>query len=86
MPFRVSCLKPGADIELAEFGTEIECDDGTLGGSDAAKRNFERQAEAMTAMGRSPIQDQILKDYLESAGFVDIQVRIIGYLLRFGMG
>ncbi|KAF8544002.1 S-adenosyl-L-methionine-dependent methyltransferase [Trichophaea hybrida] len=68
------CLKPGANIELAEFGTEIECDDGTLGSTNAAKRNFELQTEAMTAMGRWPIKDQTLKDCLENAGFVDIQV------------
>lgn len=67
-------MKPGGYIELAEFGTKLECDDGTLRADDAAKRTVEFLAEAMTAMGRSPVNDTVLQEHLHNTGFVDIQV------------
>ncbi|KAI5809427.1 S-adenosyl-L-methionine-dependent methyltransferase [Pyronema omphalodes] len=68
------CLQPGGYIELAEIGIQLECDDETLSDSDPAKKNAELQAQAMMAMGRPPVTDVTLKDYLEDAGFVDVQV------------
>lgn len=67
-------MQPGGCIELAEIGVQLECDDETLSDSDPAKKNADLQAQAMMTMGRPPVTDVTLKDYLEDAGFVDIQV------------
>ncbi|KAF8533825.1 putative TAM domain methyltransferase [Trichophaea hybrida] len=66
--------KPGGYVELAESGADIKCDDGTMAEDNAYKVNVDLVSKALTQIGRPPATDAILKERLEKAGFVDIQV------------
>lgn len=65
---------PGGYVEMAEAGSMIFCDDGTMLSDNPCKVFFDTVWKAMTDMGRPPPTGDSLKTLLEGAGLVDVKV------------
>ncbi|KAF8544212.1 S-adenosyl-L-methionine-dependent methyltransferase, partial [Trichophaea hybrida] len=66
------CTKPGGYVEVAELGADLFSDDNTL--APALMRHCELLNMALAKVGRSQASAASLKDKLEKAGFVDVNV------------
>lgn len=69
-----SCTTPGGYAELAELGTELFSDDGTLASDNPGKVHIALLNEAMSRIGRRPQTGDTMKELLEKAGFENINV------------
>jgi SAM-dependent methyltransferase len=83
------CLKPGGYVELSELSSEFssslsressdpfsvlaQCDDGSLAEDNALTRWGTLVCDAMIATGREPPSEEILRERLQKAGYVDVQ-------------
>ncbi|KAF8246582.1 S-adenosyl-L-methionine-dependent methyltransferase [Wilcoxina mikolae CBS 423.85] len=71
------CIKPGGYIELQEISGELHCDDGTMKPDNPIKIYLDTLAEAMIKSGRpAAANGAAMKEDLEDAGFVDVQVKV----------
>ncbi|KAF8544207.1 S-adenosyl-L-methionine-dependent methyltransferase [Trichophaea hybrida] len=68
------CIKPGGYVELAELGCKIFSDDNSVADDNQFKHYLDLLAEAMDKLGRPNATQQILRERLERAGFVDIEI------------
>ncbi|KAF8245535.1 UMTA methyltransferase family protein [Wilcoxina mikolae CBS 423.85] len=68
------CTKPGGYVEIAELGAEVFSDDNTLSENNGFKRYLEYIDKAFVKLGRPQCSAQTLRQNLENAGFVDVQV------------
>jgi hypothetical protein len=50
-----------------------QCDDGSLGEDNALTRWGTLVVDAMIATGREPASEELLRERLEKAGYVDVQ-------------
>ncbi|CCX16289.1 Similar to tRNA1(Val) (adenine(37)-N6)-methyltransferase; acc. no. Q87SB8 [Pyronema omphalodes CBS 100304] len=66
------CTKPGGYCELAELGIDLFSDDNTIGPNFAEWVAL--LCEALKKMNRPQATAEALKQHLEEAGFVDVEV------------
>ena len=66
-------LKPGGWIEFQETYGMPQCDDGTMNDDDIIKRYYETCQLAMSRFGYDINKPLHLRDYLEKAGFQNVQ-------------
>ncbi|KAA8906639.1 UMTA methyltransferase family protein [Sphaerosporella brunnea] len=76
------CTKPGGYAELAELGSKVLCDDGTMKDDNPFKIYSEVTIKAMEAMGRTWPTANSLVQTLKNAGFVDVTLTV--YKQPFG--
>ncbi|KAF8241895.1 S-adenosyl-L-methionine-dependent methyltransferase [Wilcoxina mikolae CBS 423.85] len=69
------CTKPGGYIELGELGLVAHSDDGSMQENDGVKRYMDYLREAMLAIGRLAITEELLETNLRNAGFEDVHVQ-----------
>ncbi|KAF8544016.1 S-adenosyl-L-methionine-dependent methyltransferase [Trichophaea hybrida] len=68
------CTKPGGYAELVEGGSAIFSDDNTMKDDNPCKVYFETLEDAMIKFGRPAAFGERMKERLENAGFLDVQV------------
>ncbi|KAI5855487.1 S-adenosyl-L-methionine-dependent methyltransferase [Tricharina praecox] len=69
------CTKPGGYIEWCELGGTCHSDDNTLADNNPTKLWFDCMVRAVAMLGRpASITHILMHDFLERAGFVDIEV------------
>ncbi|KAK1756728.1 S-adenosyl-L-methionine-dependent methyltransferase [Echria macrotheca] len=70
-------LKPGGWIQDCEMDTTFYSDDGTLDGASAMLKwnQLYRESGAKTGASFNTIADNKQRQYLEEAGFVDVQIK-----------
>lgn len=60
---------------MAEFSASVHCDDGSASPDNGMMEISRQLIKAMNLMGRPPCSGTAqLREYLENAGFVDVQV------------
>jgi hypothetical protein len=67
-------IKPGGYVEIVENEPHVRCDDGTLSDNSCIQQQMQLWRNAAAEMGLAQPTGDDLKEYLESAGFIDIQV------------
>jgi len=67
--------KPGGYVELCELEGELRCDDGTVPENSCIRQYMKIWQDAAKEMGIPQPSGEDLKNYLEKAGFVDVQLR-----------
>lgn len=67
-------MKPGGWVEIQEFDARAKCDDGTLPDDAPLKRFFDTCDEAVKKFGMKFRAGEQMREPLEKAGFVNIQL------------
>lgn len=69
-------MKPGAWIEVCDFGANVNCDDGTMTEDWPVHQLFVKLAEAMRNLGRDIQIAPRVGQYLEQAGFTTVTRKV----------
>lgn len=67
-------LKPGSWFELAELGSEVLSDDGSVPDAWPPKHAFDLFRESLQSLGRINPTGEWIEKLLKNAGFVDVEV------------
>lgn len=78
-----SHLKPGAWFELAELGSVLYCDDGTMPDDWVPNRAWILMKEGLEKLGRIVPTANWMEKLLLDAGFVDVEVRSLCLALQY---
>ncbi|KAH8898842.1 S-adenosyl-L-methionine-dependent methyltransferase [Thozetella sp. PMI_491] len=70
-------MRPGGWIEVQEFDGRVHSDDGTVTPDTALKRFFDLIPKAMANFGMNFNAGEAMKEPLEAAGFVNVNLRVI---------